>query len=247
MTESICSKLGDGCVGQYTARGLCHGHYRAALRSGEIQSQRGSAEERFWAKVDKDGPIPEYAPHLGPCWVWKASTTAGYGHFFDKGQRAAHGWSYEHANGPVPEGLQLDHLCRVRACVRPSHLEPVTHAENLRRGAGGVISDLRPLAPWPTHCLHGHELTERNTGVYQGRPVCRRCSSDKTIRSQRRRLLGETKWVGSKLPHAKLTEADVRYIRASDLSGNWLAEVFGVCPSSVTNARKRRTWKHVDG
>jgi HNH endonuclease len=70
------------------------------------------------------------------CWVWqRARTRAGYGQAFDgRKMRPAHKVYYERKYGEVPKGLVLDHLCRVRACVNPSHLEPVTHAENVRRG-----------------------------------------------------------------------------------------------------------------
>lgn len=89
-----------------------------------------NAEERFWAKVDRrDG---------GDCWPWLGTTTStGYGLFgVPREDRTvgAHRYAYELVVGPIPTGLELDHLCRVRNCVNPAHLEPVTHAENLRRG-----------------------------------------------------------------------------------------------------------------
>lgn len=69
------------------------------------------------------------------CWVWQRSTSRGYG-YVTRGGRCvpAHRWYYEHLVGPIPEGLELDHLCRNPPCVNPDHLEPVTHAENMRRG-----------------------------------------------------------------------------------------------------------------
>lgn len=94
--------------------------------------------DRFWAKVDKRGPVPSYRPDLGECWVWTAGRSkAGYG-TFNRGGRIydlAHRVAYELLVGPIIEGLCLDHLCRVRHCVRPSHVEQVTWNENLRRGA----------------------------------------------------------------------------------------------------------------
>lgn len=93
-------------------------------------------QRRFFEKVDKNGPVNEHAPHLGPCWIWQASTdTKGYGRF--RAMRVhygAHKFSWELVNGPVPKGLELDHLCRTPACCNPAHLEPVTHEENTRRG-----------------------------------------------------------------------------------------------------------------
>lgn len=71
-----------------------------------------------------------------PCWIWQRATQSnGYGVVAVDGRtRRAHRHYYEQANGPIPAGLDIDHLCRQRACVNPDHLEPVTRSENLRRG-----------------------------------------------------------------------------------------------------------------
>ncbi len=121
--------------------------------------------ERFWSKVDKreDG-----------CWVWIAGTfPTGYGRFFVGGvRRRAHRIAYEALVGPVPDGLELDHLCRVRNCVNPAHLEPVTHAENMRRGCQATA----------THCLRGHKFTKANTIYRADRPgqrECRACARER--------------------------------------------------------------------
>jgi len=87
--------------------------------------------DRFWDKVQAE-------PNTG-CWLWDANTTrGGYGHFKVSGRMVyAHRLAYEKLVGPIPDGLSLDHLCRVPGCVNPDHLEPVTHAENVRRGDSG--------------------------------------------------------------------------------------------------------------
>lgn len=84
----------------------------------------------------------DYVIGEGGCWIWaKARTADGYGAINRDGETLAHRWFYARENGPVPNGLQIDHLCGVRACVNPDHLEPVTQTENVRRGA---VTKLRP-------------------------------------------------------------------------------------------------------
>lgn len=115
------------------------------------------------------------------CWLWKGSINAkGYARFWD-GARLwqAHRWSYEHTIGPIPEGLQLDHLCRVRNCVNPAHLEPVTNRENTLRGLGPAKS--RERMRRMHGCPSGHPYDEHNTivriRVQTGLPrrECRAC------------------------------------------------------------------------
>src|SRR6185295_6552302 len=86
-------------------------------------------------------PIQRWAKHvqmnyLG-CWIWKSALdTGGYGQFYDVKTINSHRWTYQHFIGPIPPGLDLDHLCRNRACCNPMHLEPVTRSENILRGTG---------------------------------------------------------------------------------------------------------------
>lgn len=138
--------------------------------------------ERFWPKVDKDGPIPEHRPELGPCWVYsggKMGNASGrlvrpYGSFDNQ---CAHRVAYELLVGLIPDGLELDHLCRNPACVNPAHLEPVTHAENMRRGERAM----------KTHCPQGHAYDEANTyRIRSGGRQCRTC-----VRLRRRRRVAE--------------------------------------------------------
>lgn len=126
----------------------------------------------FWTKVDKHGPVPPERPDLGPCWLWRGSlTTDGYGHI---GWRKAHRLTYTAANGPIAAGMQLDHLCRVRHCVNPAHLEQVTNRTNGLRGRSFAA-----LNAAKTHCAQGHPFTPENTrwqrNPGQLRRVCRTC------------------------------------------------------------------------
>lgn len=99
------------------------------------------------------------------CWIWKGKLKYGYGRIHFGGRKGesklAHKIAYEMLIGPVPTGLELDHLCRQRSCCNPEHLEPVTHAENCRRGISSLITKARHKAK--THCKFGHEFTEQNT------------------------------------------------------------------------------------
>lgn len=116
--------------------------------------------ERFMAKVwEVEG-----------CWLWCASTSrGGYAQFNDGATMTrAHRWIYEQTVAPIPTGMDLDHLCRVRDCVNPDHLEPVTRSENLRRGYAA--------RPAKTHCANGHEFDASNTFQRSdGARGCRTC------------------------------------------------------------------------
>ena len=134
-----------------------------------------SVEQRFWAKVDKDGPVPDYRPELGPCWSWAAGRNGcGYGTFRAGGRMVyAHRFAYELLVGPITPGLQVDHLCRARNCVNPAHMEPVTQQENFERGLGPMA-----IGRWQrakTHCPAGHSYDVANIYWYKGRRYCRPC------------------------------------------------------------------------
>lgn len=137
--------------------------------------------ERFWAKVDKNGPISEHRPDLGPCWVWLGSFRGRYGRVFVRSnpdrttvKEDAHRVSYKLCVGPIPDGKELDHLCRNRGCCNFAHVEPVTRSVNLQRS---------PLigrtAKRVTHCDNGHPLsgdnvmTDKKTGYRRCR-ICRK-------------------------------------------------------------------------
>ena len=126
---------------------------------------------RFWAKVDVGSP--------DECWEWTgAKTGKGYGNFTITPHSlwaCAHRVAYEVLVGPIPDGLFIDHLCRNRACVNPSHMEPVTNKVNILRGE----------SPWAqrarmTHCANGHEFTPDNTRIRpNGTRSCRACTRER--------------------------------------------------------------------
>ena len=84
-------------------------------------------DQRFWEKVNRDGPLILDTP----CWVWTARVgTHGYGEFRIPGCALAHRYSWARENGPIPKGLEIDHICRNRLCVNPSHLRCGPHKQN---------------------------------------------------------------------------------------------------------------------
>lgn len=110
------------------------------------------------------------------CWIWLgACQPTGYSVVRFNGKAArAHRVIYKIVFGSIPEGFELDHLCRVRCCVNPHHMEPVTHTENLRRGETiGAKNRMK------THCSNRHELTAENIWIDgKGRRRCRQCNRD---------------------------------------------------------------------
>jgi hypothetical protein len=157
-------------------------HYRRWYRTGDPNSVKrrvGRTEtERFW----------EYVEKTSSCWLWTGAKSHGYGNFYVSNgdgtsrQVQAHRWAYEHSIGPVPRGLVLDHLCRVRHCVRPQHLQPVRQQVNILRG--DLARALRENA-----CVNGHDYTPENTYINTaGARVCRMCQrvSGAAFRARRR-------------------------------------------------------------
>jgi hypothetical protein len=151
----------------------CDAHYQRWRKYGDPLglAPRQPSGDRFWANVNKHGLAPEHRPDLGPCWPWQGSRfAAGYGQFKLAGRnRRAQQVAHELLVGPIPEGLELDHLCRVRHCVKvvadehgPAHLELVTAAENVRRGLPFSAS-FAGVNARKTHCKRGHPFDEANT------------------------------------------------------------------------------------
>lgn len=169
-----CLRCGHAWIPRQSSSHSC-----PRCRTSKWDSRRPTTQERFWAKVNKDGP--------NGCWLWTAAycLSSGdnkYGTFKLAGRRVApHRFAYESLVGPVPEGLELDHLCRNTLCVNPQHLEAVTHRVNIGRGLKAVPG----IRSRQTACIHGHPFDEENTYHWGGWRHCRACGNERHKRSYR--------------------------------------------------------------
>ncbi|MGH2619337.1 MAG: HNH endonuclease signature motif containing protein [Anaerolineales bacterium] len=129
--------------------------------------------DSFWVLVDKSGP--------DGCWLWRGALNAdGYG---------PHRKAWKLLRGSFPPGLESDHLCRVRSCVNPDHIEAVTHMENVSRGHyennGKAFAEYQRSK---THCPQGHAYAGENLKIgWRGARVCRTCEGEKSRRYRDRR------------------------------------------------------------
>lgn len=158
----------DGCTKpRYRDTRICAMHRTRKQRTGTYDPpHRPTPRERFWARVDRRSDVE--------CWLWTgALNDEGYGQFGYPIPRNVHIVAYEDLVGPVPDGHQLDHLCKVRHCVNPAHLEPVTQRVNWERSdcPSRINAD-------KTHCKRGHPLAGDNLGHKpNGQRVCRKCDA----------------------------------------------------------------------
>lgn len=144
-----------------------------------MASRNGPPIVRFWNYVWRCGD---------GCWLWtgRPNQRSGYAEFSAGGDRLhvkAHRWAYEYFVGPIPDGLQLDHLCRVRHCVNPDHLEAVTQRENIMRGESFAARNAQK-----TRCYRGHPLDGENLYIQpsNGGRFCRACVANNTKRRRAR-------------------------------------------------------------
>jgi len=186
-----CSEV--GCSKPCAGRGLCKSHYDHARRNGTLHVYRRDPVKRFWARIQ--------AASNDECWPWSGKLVDGYGKVEWGGKWCGtHRVAYELTVGPIPDGLELDHLCHTRdsecaggesclhrRCANPAHLEPVTGRENWRRGLSPHAKANRQ-----THCAKGHEFTAENTVVYPNRSqrvclTCKRAAGRETMRRSKDR------------------------------------------------------------
>lgn len=177
MPDRTCTVVENGvpCSGPHKARGWCQKHYRRWQNHGDPLATVG---QRFQWPETLLRRLMFCAPEslaTGCIEFTGARTSLGYGCVIDDGHQVlAHRAAYELTRGPIPDGMELDHLCQNPPCVNPGHLEPVTHAENMRRAMS-------------THCINGHEYTPENTGKGGTGGRNRRCLACAAVRYRRYR------------------------------------------------------------
>jgi len=159
----------EGCNRPCYARNWCEPHYARWRRNADpLGFKRPSWIERFLEKIE----ITE------SCWNWRAGIgQKGYGWFRISHrirERQAHRIAYELFVGPIPDELQIDHLCRNRRCVNPDHLEPVTQRVNTLRGITLASANVAK-----THCPAGHSYSGANLVVYGNKRYCRACQKNR--------------------------------------------------------------------
>jgi hypothetical protein len=172
------------------------------------------------------------------CWIWTLHLNkGGYGQAVVGGRNyLAHRLAYMIFNGPIMEQT-LDHLCRVRACVNPDHLEPVSHRKNMERGRWATA----------TTCIYGHPRNDDNTKIEMRRSgKVRRCLECKRLGSveYRKRL---SLRLGNDKTRNKLNPEAVKVIRHlfRRKQNVVLAGLYRVTPSVITEVAKREIWRHV--
>lgn len=132
--------------------------------------------EKFLGKVKKGLP--------NECWPWEGTTNNGYGQVTMPGRQvAAHRLSYQAWIGPIPEGLDIHHVCHNKLCVNPAHLEALPHKDHTRQHLTNPLTQnfLK------THCLRGHELSGYNVYVINGSRNCRECNNRRNRESYARK------------------------------------------------------------
>lgn len=180
----------DGCDDPHRARGWCTKHYQRWASHGDPTkslTRRGLSDiERFWFSIEK----------TDDCWYWTGALTKGYAVIIlsDGSRVYAHRLAYEVQVGPIPEGMEIDHLCHTtecqagelcphRRCVRGDHLAPANHYDNMMRGTG-----FAPMNAAKTHCPHGHPYSGNNLLITKSKTGfarrCRTCKDAARLRSR---------------------------------------------------------------
>lgn len=144
-------------------RGMCSMHYQRAVRAGLPLGQWRTLETRLWARLVE-------AP--SGCWEWQGATSSGYGTIrYDGRTQYVHRVTWQELRSEIPDGLELDHLCKNTRCANPWHLDPVTSAVNLARSTNPASTHRRAAT-----CKNGHPKTTENVYISPtGRRQCQPC------------------------------------------------------------------------
>lgn len=221
--------------------------------------------DRFWSRIDKNGPVPKHRPELGPCWIWTRSrTSAGYGNIsLGTRHEYTHRISWMLHFGDIPTGLHVLHKCDNPPCCRPDHLFIGTHTDNhadcsVKERSGNMklgnadVLEIRQMAL--NGCNYG-DIAERFRvnrdtiwliveGLNRKHVPMLTEEQVAYIRSKKTKRMP----IGSKHANAKLTEADVIEIRRRYSNGEHqtkIAKFFGIHQGNVHYIIARKTWTHI--
>jgi len=187
LNEKTC--LIYRCLKSAGSLGLCSAHRSTFYRHGNpFEKTRkvflGTNKNRFLKNVKK----------TKSCWIWVShKSTGGYGTFYvwktaenKGGSKLAHRWAFENWVSPIPKGLEIDHICKIRNCVNPKHLRIVSHLENMH-----ASNTLASLNSNKTHCPNGHKYEAPNILWDKNSRKCKICvySRMALIRENKKRLL----------------------------------------------------------
>jgi hypothetical protein len=171
MSSPGLTRTANNSINSRTLCQLSYGGSATPILGHQFGDRRLPA--RFWAKVNEQGPWPLVYGAPGQCWLWTAAVSSrGYGCIGfgpDTRTTSTHRLAYEALVGPIPEGLTIDHLCRVKRCVNPTHFEVVTAVENRQR-----------ITRAQTHCVKLHPLFGDNLRIHGTRKtrVCIACQRE---------------------------------------------------------------------
>lgn len=218
---------------------------------------------RFWANVNRGGPIPDHRPELGPCWVWTASRKKfGYGRFVIRGRQwIASRVSWEITFGPIPAGRHVLHRCDNPPCIRPAHLFLGTNADNIAdREAKGRTKTVRGSESGMAKLTEGQvaRIKERYTNGATIPELARDYAVSGGLVGM---IIAGRIWQhvggsvrkgyasGERTNKNRVSEAQVREIRRRYVPGmrmQALADEYGVSLTTIYHIVKRNTWRDLE-